>query len=169
MSNQPTIKMKLLGDKELARAMEKIENKVGKKVIRKEVREGAKLVQREAKSRVPLLSTEVGSTTQMPKKGTLRKGITVRTGKRKKGHYRVNAVMKGRDKMDLNIVKTKKGVEYYAPAVIEHGTKNGNIDGFHFLEGAFKAKHRQADEQIKKGIRNGLIREWRASMRAGSR
>lgn len=142
----------LIGDKKLQIAMDVIEPKLGKKVVKKAVRGGAKIIQRQAKANAPRLNlskTRVGPGTQMPNPGTLRKGIKVRTGRKKKFHYRINVVMDSRARMGI-----PADSKFYAPQIIENQTR--------FMRRAFEQKGAEAEAFIVKEIRSGLLNLWRA-------
>ncbi len=157
----------LVGDKELQRALKGIEPKLGKKAIRKAVREGAKIWLRQAKANAPILTdmSNVTKTTQMPVPGTLRKGITLKTGhpdgKRKKNRYAIQVKLKPRNKMkDLNIAS---GDGSYAPISIEYGwtTKSGTkVPGVFYIHNAFFAKLAAVEKKTIVGIRKGLFNIW---------
>lgn len=163
-------KINMEGDKELQAALNNIETKVAAKVIRPSVREAAKLIMREAKARAPIMDSgqHVGSTTQMPTPGTLRKGIRVHAGKRKKHHYRVNVDFKGRAAMGIPSADTK-GFGHYAPMVVEAGRRSskkyGPAEGAHFMIEAYAQKRQGADAIIVGKTRDGLIKFWRSNTR----
>lgn len=150
----------LQGDKELQKALKGFEPKLGRKVIRGAVREGAKLVQREAKAKTPILDAEtrIGPGSQFPNPGSMRKAITVRAGRRKRQHYRVNATFKDREKLGI----TGKG---FAPAAIEFGRGSGKRHGpeigIHFMRDAYLRKRRIVDSTIIDKMRNGLFKIWK--------
>ena len=172
MGELQNFKINMEGDKELQAALKNIEVKVGRKVIRGAVRDAAKLVMREAKAGAPILGgdTRVGPGSQMPNPGTLRKGIRVHAGKRKKGHYRVNVDFKSRSAMGI-----PEESDHYAPMVIETGQsdsvkgrafyRHGPREGAHFMIEAYAKKRGEADTIIVGKTRDGLIQFWKANTR----
>ncbi len=160
-------KISLAGDKELQAAMDGgIERKLGRKVIRGSVRDAAKLILREAKARAPILGpdTRVGPGTQMPDRGTLRRGLRVHAGKRKNHYYRVNVDFKERSKMGI-----PEGAKWYAPMAVEVGrtasAKHGPREGAHFMIEAYVQKRKGADAIIIGKTRDGLIKIWKSDTR----
>lgn len=162
-------KISLAGDKELQRAMKEIEPKVGRKVIRGSVRKASKLIMREAKALAPIMQADqrVGPSTQMPNPGTLRKGIRVAAGIRRKHHYRVNVGFKERSKMGI-----PEGAEHYAPMAVEVGRESdrkffnfGPAKGAHFMITAYVNKRKGSDAIIIGETKDGLIKFWRTNTR----
>ncbi len=163
-------KISVAGDKELQAAMRGIERKLGRKVIRASVRDAAKLILREAKARAPILTPREGGneTSQMPRPGTLRKGLRVHVGIPKKYHYRVNVDFKERSKMGIPEKDDKKG-KWYAPMAVEVGrsgrAKHGPKEGVHFMIRAYVRKRKLADKTIIGKIRTGLFKIWKSDTR----
>ena len=72
------MQMKVLGLKELDRKLARLEGKAAKKIVRKAVRSGAKLIHAEAKRLVPV------------DEGEIKTSIKVRAGKSKRGRKEIN-------------------------------------------------------------------------------
>lgn len=130
---------KLIGMKEIHKAFKDLEPKVAKKVVRKALRKGMKIVLAEAKVKAP-----TGETKQ------LKKSLKIKARKRSR---KVIA-------MDLTSGKGDfKGDQYYA-AMVEYGTKKQPAQ--HYMRDAFEAKGGVAAKAIKDAIRDGILEQAQA-------
>ncbi len=150
------ISLTVQGAAALRRQLERLPNNVGKKVVIQSLREGAKLIQRQAKTNVSV------------KSGKLKRSIRVRVAKgNKKGNY---AVFIGTGAADRLFV----GDTFYG-AYVELGRKRAksqggsrafgvsgsrkNISGRPFLGPAFESRQREARDLIMLRLSEGIRRE----------
>jgi len=139
MAALATLEMK--GFEALDRKLRRLEKRAAKKVLKRGLRSGAKVIQREAKSRAPVLT------------GATRKSIRVRAMKKQK-----------RGVVGISVRTSKfdnlfTGDQYYA-AFVEFGTSR--MEAKPFLEPAFEARKHEASETIKREVAAGIAREAKA-------
>lgn len=113
--------IKVSGLPELKKSLFAYSNKLGQKVVVDSLKQGARLVQRGAKTRAPRGAT-----------GNLRRSITIKKSK-------LYSVRRGRGKIGVYLTIKPKG--YYG-GFIEHGTKN--IVPRRFISRAFNSHAVQA-------------------------
>jgi HK97 gp10 family phage protein len=128
------IDIRVIGDKALQRKLKGLEDKMQKKIVRKALREGGKIVLREAKNRAPKDT------------GSLRASLKLRSLKRSKKRIGVQivtdeaALMKAKDRKAGRKVKRSTNADrllFYA-AFVELGTRN--MPARPFLRPALKSK-----------------------------
>lgn len=150
----------LTGDKQLDRFFRTMPTRVQKKVVRKPLRDAAKLIQTAAKENAP------------ERTGLLRRAIKVRAAKRSrrfpfsvtvrpqigagdfKGKTFYGAFVEFGHRLGLrrNRAAIKRGIEKDSRPVVE---------GQHFMERAFESKAQQAKQVALSGIRVGIEAEAR--------
>jgi len=107
--------------------MKKLHNMAGagKKILRKSMRKGAKVIQKEAKANAPVGSSKM-----------LKKNIKVKAGKRSRETITLNV---------QNAAGDYKGQTYYA-AMVNFGTKHQEAQ--EFMDKAFESKGDEASDLI---------------------
>lgn len=147
------------GLNKLIRDIKKLE-KMPQKQIAKGVRRGANVILREARARASARRI----TGKMSKKLTLKPERSKKRGKKV-----MQVTYQKVEKFPEAVKITKDGTRYYYPSSQNFGFRTrdgGKVDGLHFLEGAMKAKGKQAakvivDEigkEIEKSLAEGSIR-----------
>lgn len=146
------------GLRELMTDIKKLE-RMPQSQIAKGVRRGANVILREARSRAPKGKT-----------GKLRKNLTLKPERGKRGKKVLQVTFRKVEKFPEAVKVTKEGTRYYYPASQEWGftTRDGGRfeKNKHFLVGAMESKKKEAakvivDEvgkEIEKGLREGRIR-----------
>lgn len=132
------------GAKELQKKLKGLPEKVANKIIRKALRSGAKIIERQAEINAPVLT------------GQLKKSIKVKSAKRrKKGEIGVSVIT---GKGDF------KGDQFYA-SFLEFGFKRGKrelgddrqkVGPYKFMEPAFEAKKEEAARTIEQEMLSGI-------------
>ena len=130
----------LTGDKQLDAFFRTFPMKVQKKVVRKPLRDGAKIINDAAKTIAPVQS------------GQLRRALKVRAAKRSRRNKNVVTVRPQIGEGDF------KGDTFYG-AFVEYGTKK--MAGRHYMEQAFKTKSEPAKNVVLAGIKQGIESEAR--------
>ena len=128
--------VEFIGLKKLLKKLETIEPKVAKKLFRRSLRDGAKVIQREAKRLVPKLS------------GDLRRGIRVKAGRRSRTSASVLVVSPTREKLGIPL-----GATGYYPATIEYVSPARGIPADPFFTDAFDNKEDEAMAVITQSLR----------------
>lgn len=128
------VKFEIKGLKEVIKNLKELEPKVQKKVVRKALREGTKIVQKEMQGEAP---TDTGA---------LKKSIKVRAGKQKKHSLSVK----------VETDKSQFPDQYYS-AFVEFGTSKQPAQ--HFMENAFKAKEDEARQRMVEALKDGIEKE----------
>jgi len=107
--------------------MNKLHNMAGagKKILRKSMRKGAKLIQKEAKANAPVSKTKM-----------LKKNIKVKSGKRSRNTISINV---------QNSAGDFKGETYYS-GVVEFGSKHQEAQ--HYMKDALESKGNEAADMI---------------------
>lgn len=133
-----SVSFDIKGLDKLIKDLKQLEPKVQKKVVRKTLREGSKVIHREIKSNtVPVDS------------GDLRKSIKVRAGKRKRNT--ISVTIQTSDKENVFT-----GDQYYG-AFQEFGTSK--MPGKHYMEKAFNSKEEEAKAKMMDILAKGIIDE----------
>ncbi|MBI1347242.1 hypothetical protein GC163_13255 [bacterium] len=127
-----SVSVDIRGLNRVLKQLRNLEPKLSKKVLRKALREGAKVVQKEAKSTIPKVS------------GTTRKSLKVRAGKRSKHTIRF--------KMVTAFPKSDADAFYYS--FVELGTQY--IRRRNYLKEATDRKRHEVLRQVEQSIRAGL-------------
>ncbi len=143
------------GAAELQRLLRTLEPRVGKRVIRQSLREGAKMVQAEAKRQAPVLedTRTLGSQSQGRVPGTLRRGIVVRSmksNKPSKGRFRIGVMMAKREKLDID-----GGSKWFYPAIVHAGHSTARARPF--MRNAVDSLRRSVDARIERRLRVGIL------------
>ncbi len=125
---------KILGIDDVKKAFQKLPPKIAKQVVRKSLREGVKVLQKDLLKRVP-----VGKTKH------LKKAVKVRARKRSRKVIAVNLLI---GKGDF------KGPTYYG-AMVDMGTKKQ--EGQQFMEATYAAKGDQAMRLTRESILKGIL------------
>ena len=145
-----TINISVLGSEELQRRLNALPAKVGKKIARKALRAGAKLVQARAKALVPV------------DEGDLRKSLKVRTRKRRKRQPDVFGIeVQTGTREQLGIKADAPG---YYPLAVEYGYHR--VDGTwiaprSYLRAAIDATRARVIFMVKDSIRRLVESEVR--------
>jgi HK97 gp10 family phage protein len=126
----------VLGLTKLLKRLESVPAKIAKKMFRKSLREGAKVIQKEVKRRAPRRT------------GALRRGITVRAGRRSRITASVNILTPSREKLGLPLEATG-----YYPAVIEYGAPRRGVPADPYIRPAFESKRDEAERVIAANLR----------------
>lgn len=125
------VDIQLLGDKRLQRQLNSLDRKVQRKVVRRALREGAKIVAEAAKENAPV------------DEGTMRDSIKVRAHKaRRRGEFGVSVRTGTRE--ELGIPQDAMG---YYPFSIEHGYINA-LTGQHVAANSFMRRAADENEAI---------------------
>jgi HK97 gp10 family phage protein len=132
MSN---VSLSVKGLKETIKALETLEPKLHRKVVRTALRDGAKIVLAEAKATAPV------------KTGALKKSLKVKAGKKKRHGQSIS----------VRTDKTQFPDQYYS-AFQEFGTSK--MPAQHMMEKAGDAKEQQVRETIIKQLDDGIQRIW---------
>lgn len=141
----------LTGNKELDKFFRTFPMKVQKKVVRKPLRDGSKIIADAAKANAPSAG------------GLLRKAIKVRAAKRSRKNKNLVTVRPQIGAGDF------KGETFYG-AFQEYGYRVGRrqmgdkrtfVEGRHYMERAFKEKSPQAKDVVISGIKRGIEAEAR--------
>lgn len=145
------ITMRLEGAMELQRRLSTLPAKVEKKVVRRSLRVGAKMFQRQAKANAP-----VGET------GDLKRALAVRAGRRRRGSASVRVIFNTK-KYPL-VSYTRGGKRYFYPAAVEYGWKKP--DGTRhpaqpYFRPAFETEKHRALNATMREMRNGVEAEAR--------
>lgn len=120
--------IKMTGFKKLDRQLRKLPGPMAKKALRKGLRAGAKIIQAEAKVRVPKVT------------GALRKSIRVRAARKRRGTVGVTVTTGQKDNAFV-------GDTYYG-GMVEFGTSR--MTARPFMQPAFDAKKQQALDVIRR-------------------
>ena len=138
----PKVTIKLEGAEKLERALAVMEAKVAKKITKKAMRAGAKVVLRAAKARAPVDT------------GRMKRALTVRAArKRKRGEASFNVLFNMRKYPEL-VTKTADDKRFFYPAVVEHGTSTRPASGF--MRRAWDSKKLEALRVIMAQFRKGI-------------
>jgi len=131
------VDISLIGDKELQRKFKTLVGKVQKKIARKAIRAGAKIVLADAKNRAPVLS------------GKLKKSLKVKAIKRSRSTIGVLVQTGTREKLNI-----PEGSKYYYPAAVEYG--HGGVAAKPFLRPALDTNADRALSTIQRELWNGI-------------
>lgn len=131
--------MKVIGAKEVERKLKELEPKLAKKVLKRGLRAGAKIVRKAAQSKAPI------------KTGGIKKGIKVRAGKTKKGFISIRVGVGNQWFTGPNFYaafvefghKVGRRLSKAKDAAL-HDTRKGYVEGQHFIEEAYKASQQAA-------------------------
>jgi HK97 gp10 family phage protein len=147
------------GAKELEAKMKALPEKVSKKLAKKALREGCKILQKQAKSNVPVRT------------GLTKKNIRIKVGKAQKGSVAVMVTI-GKKMFQgkafyaafqefgwftgkrLRGHKTKASYE-----AASHAAGRKAVAGKHFMEKAYDAKHDEAAQKAEDSLRDQIIKE----------
>lgn len=121
--------------RKLKKALKKLEDKVTKKIIRQALREGAKIMAKEMRARVPVVT------------GKLKAAIKIWTMKRRKNRI---GLMTGPSNRSYEAGK-------YPAAAVEYGTKDQPAKPF--MGPSVEAKGSEAAAAIEKKLIEGIERE----------
>ena len=137
---QGGITIDISGEKELIRALDSLEPKVAKKIVRKALRPAMKEIVANAKGRAPVDS------------GVLRKGLVTRVARRSRNKIGI-----------LGIVRAERKGNYYAsPVELGHKKKSGTIVPEQpFLRPAFDSLKEKAFRAVVNGFWSGIREAWR--------
>jgi len=148
--------IRILGDKKLGEKLKKLPLKMQKQVLRKSLRNGAKILRAAARARAP-----VSALRTRPAGKHLKDTIKTFTGKvakkakQKKGEVR--AGIKTGTREELGILPHEK---YYYPAAVELGffnkRANKKIRPRPFMKDALKANRKNILNNIARDIRRGI-------------
>lgn len=122
------------GDKEVQAKLDQLEPKLAKKIMRKALREGQKVISKEAKANAPKDT------------GALRKSISVRAGKRSVSKMTFYTIISE---------GTNKAKRWYGN-VIEWGSKKRGIEAQHYMRQAFNTKAEEAKQTTIKEVLKAL-------------
>lgn len=123
---------KITGIKEIDKALSELEPKLAKKIIRKTLRDSAKIVREEVKQTAPFET------------GELKAAVKVKAGRRRRNSISVQVQIGEGD---------FKGQTYYA-SFLEYGTKD--IEPLGFMRKALDNKEDEVREKAKASILQGL-------------
>lgn len=154
--------IKITGAKELERKLKTLEPKIGRKIVKQSLREGAKIFKARIKAAAPVGRTQnrtrvkktVATTSRQ--KGYMRRSITVRAAtKNRRGTYAVMTTFDTRRFPSL-IVKSRAGKRYFYPAAVEYGHKGAPAHPF--IRPAFDAVGRHAERRVLRKMAQGIER-----------
>lgn len=132
------VKFEIKGLKETLKNLKELEPKVQKKVVRKALREGTKIVAAEMKGEAPVET------------GQLKRSIKIKAGKRKKNSLSVK----------VETDKENFPDQYYS-AFVEFGTSKQPAQ--HFMENAFKSKEDEARARMVEALKEGIEKEAKST------
>lgn len=139
----------ITGIREIDRRLKRLEPAVQKKILRKAIRSGLKLVAEEVKARAPV------------DKGALRKGIKVRAcRRRKRGAIELEVRIAATDETKRTSKKSGKTVFY--PAIVEYGRNDklsGSVPPNPFMRQAFEARGEAARQVTLAALLRGVEQE----------
>jgi len=148
------LKMEVRGVKELERKLMTMPSIVAKKVVRKSVRKGAKIIHAETKSTaLSMVGGEMGR--------KIASAIVIKTAPRaqqRPGSYSITTQVNP-NKSDQFVDVSKSGVRNYIPAAIEYGhikANGGHVPAIAFARTAFGNKERTARQVIEADICRGI-------------
>ncbi len=144
--------LKLDGTAQLIKSLEKFDPTLRKKLARRSTRKAAKPVQDTARSLVPIRT------------GRLRKGILIRSAKRKRKSSIVGAsvVTAKRDKLNIDASEP-----YYYPTIVEYGAPSRNIPARPYLRPALD-QNKEKVKSIYQSELKVLITETANALKAGT-
>lgn len=133
--------VKITGIKDIDRRLKMLGPRIAKKVVRKAIRDGMKVMASEVKSRAPV------------DKGIMRSAVKVRAVKsRKRGDIAIETTISG--KVAALVKFTKAGKRVFYPAAVEYGRRHESPNPF--MRRAFAAKgeavRNAAIQQIREGV-----------------
>ena len=147
--------IKIEGAAKLERTLKNLEPKLGRKVVRKALRSGAKVIQKRA----------VGNAARMvggEKGGDIAESIVVKAMKRKRHRYGVMAMI------DPKASPMFRSGEYYIPAAIEYGHAHPgrgggekppkDVPAIPFFRSAFDTGKGRAGQAVKNELRKGIAK-----------
>lgn len=133
------VSIKLTGDKELQRKLKALQGKDQKKVVRKALRAGGKIILAESKRLVPVDS------------GRLKKSLKLRAAKGKRQTFGVQVMTGSREELGID-----PNDKYYYPAAIELGIDQKRSRSY--LRAAVKSKKRQFFAAFGREVAAGILR-----------
>jgi len=137
------ISITIQGGDLLMRKLEALPGRVAKKILGQALRDGAKIVQAEAKARAPVRT------------GLMRKSITVRAQKKKKrGEIGMNVMLDTKRHPGL-ISESAGGKRYFYPAVVEYGAEGRAARPF--MRPAAQASKGRAEQAIRERLSEGIL------------
>jgi len=132
------VTLKVEGVRELNRRLETLPVKIQRKIVRQALRDGAKVIREEARRRVPVDT------------GRLRRTLTQRKGKARRGSYSV---------VVTHNWKRYAGTIPFYGGYVEHGTRK--MPPRPYLRSALDERRDEATRVVIRGIREGIEREVR--------
>ena len=138
------------GDKEIMRKLEALTGTQAKAVLRKGLREGAKVFLQQIRSNVVSMFSGAKISKRTGKHNTrigmfrkiMRKALTVRAGKKRRRGFISFRVIFNTDKYPELFDDTSEGKRYFIPTLLEYG--HGGAKPIPFMRSAFDAKKNQA-------------------------
>lgn len=134
------VDISLVGDKKLQRKFKQLVGTVQKKIARKAMRAGAKIIQQDAKKRVKT------------KSGRLKKSIKVKAIKRSR--RAIGFLVRTGTRKELQVDENS---QYYYPAALEYG--HGGVRAFPYLRPALDNNADKALKKIGEVIAQGIREE----------
>lgn len=146
--------LELLGAKELEENLGLIEKKLADKIVRKSLRVGAKIIQKEMKQQA---LNRVGGFMG----AAMWKAIKIRAIKRKRRRKGLGVMVIFSGKVnDIFIHITKAGKRHFIPAALEYGHgRNKESNAKHYMEIAWNTKKKDARDAVLKIMKTELDKE----------
>lgn len=151
------IDIEVKGAKELERKLKKFPAKVAKKVIRKSLRAGSKIILAKTKSMAPKDS------------GALKKSMVIRAGKRNRRGTIGILQLFNTAKYPQLITTSKSGKRAFYPAAIEYGRAAPGdaggpkvVAGKSFIRQGFKRGAPAAEKTVLEDIKKGIQIAWKS-------
>ena len=146
------LEVQLLGTQQLVKSLKQFDPVLRKKLQRRATRKAAKPVQESAKSHVPVRT------------GQLRKGIVIRSAKRKRSSPIVGATVVTPKRMRLGISDNDP---YYYPTIVEFGAPSRNIPARPYMRPAIEENKTKVKDIYSSELKR-LITETASQLRAGA-
>lgn len=143
--------MEVKGLKKLEKKLNGFEAKIGKKIMRKALRTGAKVVKQAQKTKATsVVGGDMGT--------NISRSIVVRSLKvRRKQLYRVSSMLNPNNYSLIHI--TQAGKRYYIPTAIEYGHANPGLGGTTIKDVAPKPFMRVAMNESESAAKRAVIQE----------
>ena len=134
------------GIKDIDRRLRTLPGRVQKKVTRKAMRDGLKIMAAEVKKQAPVDT------------GLTQRNIKVKATRRKKrGSVELEVTISGKDSGLIKTPKTGGGKPVFYPAVVEYGREG--VEPNPFMRRAYENKAAAARDETMRSLRNGVEQE----------
>jgi HK97 gp10 family phage protein len=132
----------ITGIREIDRKLKTLEARVQKKILRRAMRTGMKVVLAEAQALVPVLS------------GLTKENLKLRAGKRSRNKTTLNVQVANAEGLTK---ETSEGKKFFYPAVVEWG--HDNVPPHPFMRPAYDTKGPEGRDKTMNELLEGTLRE----------